>query len=193
MAVRIRQSAGSPEDRPPPAVVVTAARVNRRHFIVLFGHPLGLTYKLFDVFVELLLARRNPLSNGYAPSSDDGVNRVAICRLRKEIAALLGADLAKDIVQTGSRAEYRINPRITNADVVLDAGVPELVALRVLSAAELAELQATYRTLSQRWPVEGATVPAAEIRTATPTPHGIVRLTRPRAQTTTTTRLAALA
>jgi len=193
MVVRRDKPTGSPPDR-PPAIVITAERLRTRIVVVLFGRRLKLTYTMYNIFADLLLARRNPQLAGYASSRDYPViSRVEVCRLRKEIAKHFGRDFAMELIQTGnSSEEYRLNPNVPDAEIVLDPSVSELPMLSILTVDELANLRSRYRTLPERWEANGASAPAADAEPPAPRPGG-VRLVRPRALTTTTTHLAALA
>jgi hypothetical protein len=195
MVVRRDKPAGSPPDR-PPAIVITAERLRTRIVVALFGRRLKLTYTMYNIFADLLLARRNPQLAGYASSRDYPViSRVEVCRLRKEIAKHFGRDFAMEVIQTGnSSEEYRLNPNVPDEEIVLDPSVSELPALSILTAEELADLRSRYRTLPERWEANGAAAPAADAEPPAPAPFpAAVRLARPRALTTTTTHLAALA
>ena len=133
-----------------PALLLTGERRFGRYLVVLRGHELLITYTHYNLLIELLLAKRDPLGAGYAAAGAyPNVSRVAVCRLRHQIDAQLGQGTGMNLIDTGAGEEYRLNLR--PEEVALDPGVGELVPLGVLTAAQLQELQMIARTLPQRW------------------------------------------
>ena len=62
-----------------PALLLTGERRFGRYLIVLRGHELLITYTHYNLLIELLLAKRDPLSAGYAAAGAyPNVSRVAV-------------------------------------------------------------------------------------------------------------------
>jgi hypothetical protein len=189
----VRRSASAPRPDPEPTLLLTGGRLNNRYIVGLAGRAVPLTYTYYNVFTDLLDAQRDPKASGFASSRVyPMINRVAICRVRRVIDETLGKGAGMELIQSGSGEEYKLN--VPPDQIAIDPSFPELVALKVITPEQLADLQGRFPTLPERW--NGATAAAKPPTCAngdtSPAPATIRMTPRPRPRSSTIEHLASL-
>ena len=123
----------TPPARAPATLVLTGDRHQGHYLVLVDEHPAWLSAGSFTTLCQLALARHRT-TTGYAP-----VLPMSILRLRQALGLALGSSArGRSIIETGSSAEYRLNPEI--AHIALAPSFEELPAPGLLPIDDKADL-----------------------------------------------------
>ena len=120
----------STRGNPRPAIVLTANRRRGRLLVLVSGEPVWLSGVVFSTLCELVSARLTT-SMGYVSAPP-----MTVCRLRQSISSALEHPCdAKELIETGIGAEYRLTPdpsQIALDDSFWERPVPNVIGEEVL-------------------------------------------------------------